>query len=194
MRKILIKNGVNQAKLVRTSQYSQIDQERVRSIVDDVKKSGDKAIKNYTMKFDNVNIESLKVTEEEYKDAYTKVTKAQINSLKVMKKRLEKTDLQLIRRLKNIRTIFDGLKIERRLVPIRDVGCYIPGGKARYPSTLVMCAVPARIAGVKRVVVTSPPLADGTLDPLTLVAADMCNVNEVYKIGGAQAIADSCLR
>ena len=189
MRKILIKNGVNQAKLVRTSQYSQIDQERVRSIVDDVKKSGDKAIKNYTMKFDNVNIESLKVTEEEYKDAYTKVTKAQINSLKVMKKRLEKTDLQLIRRLKNIRTIFDGLKIERRLVPIRDVGCYIPGGKARYPSTLVMCAVPARIAGVKRVVVTSPPLADGTLDPLTLVAADMCNVNEVYKIGGAQAIA-----
>lgn len=67
MRKILIKDGVNQAKLVRTSQYSQIDQERVRSIVDDVKKSGDKAIKNYTMKFDNVNIESLKVTEEEYK-------------------------------------------------------------------------------------------------------------------------------
>ena len=65
MRKILIKDGVNQAKLVRTSQYSQIDQERVRSIVDDVKKSGDKAIKNYTMKFDNVNIESLKVTEEE---------------------------------------------------------------------------------------------------------------------------------
>jgi histidinol dehydrogenase len=189
MRKILIKDGANQAKLVRTSQYSQIDQERVRSIVDDVKKSGDKAIKNYTMKFDNVNIESLKVTEVEYKDAYTKVTKAQINSLKVMKKRLEKTDLQLIRRLKNIRTIFDGLKIERRLVPIRDVGCYIPGGKARYPSTLVMCAVPARIAGVKRVVVTSPPLRDGTIDPLTLVAADICNVNEVYKIGGAQAIA-----
>ena len=106
-----------------------------------------------------------------------------------MKKRLEKTDLQLIRRLKNIRTIFDGLKIERRLVPIRDVGCYIPGGKVAIQSTLVMCAVPARIAGVKRVVVTSPPLADGTLDPLTLVAADMCNVNEVYKIGGAQAIA-----
>ena len=159
MRKILIKDGVNQAKLVRTSQYSQIDQERVESIVDDVKKSGDKAIKNYTMKFDNVNIESLKVTEEEYKYAYTKVTKAQINSLKIMKKRLEKTDLQLIRRLKNIRTIFDGLKIERRLVPIRDVGCYIPGGKHRYPSTLVMCAVPARIAGVKRVVVTSPPLS-----------------------------------
>ncbi|HEX7179297.1 MAG TPA: histidinol dehydrogenase, partial [Nitrososphaeraceae archaeon] len=189
MRKILIKDGANQAKLVRTSQYSQIDQERVRSIVDDVRKFGDKAIKNYTMKFDDVNIELLKVTEEEYKYAYTKVTKAQINSLKIMKKRLEKTDLQLIRRLKNIRTTFDGLKIERRLVPIRDVGCYIPGGKARYPSTLVMCAVPARIAGVKRVVVTSPPLADGTLDPLTLVAADMCNVNEVYKIGGAQAIA-----
>ena len=189
MRKLSVKEGANEAKLIRSSNYSQIDDEIVKSIVDNVKKFGDKAIKNYIKKFDDVNIESLEVTEEEYKYAYSKVTKQQINSLKVMKKRLEKTDLQLFRRLKNIRTTFYGLRIDRKLVPIQDVGCYIPGGKARYPSTLVMCAVPARIAGVKRVVVTSPPLKDGTLDPLTLVAADLCDVDEVYKIGGAHAIA-----
>jgi len=189
MRKLSVKEGANEAKLIRSSNYSQIDDEIVKSIVDNVKKFGDKAIKNYIKKFDDVNIESLEVTEEEYKYAYSKVTKQQINSLKIMKKRLEKTDLQLFRRLKNIRTTFYGLRIDRKLVPIQDVGCYIPGGKARYPSTLVMCAVPARIAGVKRVVVTSPPLKDGTLDPLTLVAADLCDVDEVYKIGGAHAIA-----
>jgi histidinol dehydrogenase len=189
MRKLSVKEGANEAKLIRSSNYSQIDDEIVKSIVDNVKKFGDKAIKNYIKKFDDVNIESLEVTEEEYKYAYSKVTKQQINSLKIMKKRLEKTDLQLFKRLKNIRTTFYGLRIDRKLVPIQDVGCYIPGGKARYPSTLVMCAVPARIAGVKRVVVTSPPLKDGTLDPLTLVAADLCDVDEVYKIGGAHAIA-----
>jgi histidinol dehydrogenase len=189
MLKVSVKVGANEAKLIRSSHYSQINDEKVKSIVNNVRKFGDKAIKNYTRKFDDVKIESLKVTEEEYKYAYSKVTKQQINSLKIMKKRLEKTDLQLFRRLKNIRTTFNGLRIERRLVPIQNVGCYIPGGKARYPSTLIMCAVPARIAGVKRVAVASPPLRDGTLDPLTLVAADLCNVDEVYKIGGAHAIA-----
>ena len=189
MRKVLVKVGANEAKLIRSSHYSQINDEKVKSIVNNVRKFGDKAIKNYTKKFDDVKIESLQVTEEEYKYAYSKVTKQQINSLKIMKKRLEKTDLQLFRRLKNIRTTFNGLRIERRLIPIQNVGCYIPGGKARYPSTLIMCAVPARIAGVKRVAVASPPLRDGTLDPLTLVAADLCNVDEVYKIGGAHAIA-----
>src|SRR5262245_59784944 len=189
MRKLSVIEGANEAKLIRSYNYSQIDDEIVKSIVDNIRKFGDKAIKNYTKKFDDVNIESLEVTEEEYKYAYSKVTKKQINSLKIMKKRLEMTDLQLFRRVKKIRTTFDGLRIDRKLIPIQVVGCYIPGGKARYPSTLVMCVVPARIAGVKRVVVTSPPLKDGTLDPLTLVAADLCDVDEIYKIGGAHAIA-----
>jgi histidinol dehydrogenase len=73
--------------------------------------------------------------------------------------------------------------------PVASVGCYIPGGRARYPSTVVMCAVPAKVAGVKRIVAISPPRKDGTIDPLTLVAADICRVDEFYKVGGAQGIA-----
>jgi histidinol dehydrogenase len=72
--------------------------------------------------------------------------------------------------------------------PVASVGCYIPGGKARYPSTVVMCAVPAKVAGIKRIVAISPPRKDGTIDALTLVAADICGVDEFYKAGGAQGI------
>ncbi len=75
------------------------------------------------------------------------------------------------------------------LRPIESVGCYVPGGQAVYPSTLVMTAVPAKVAGVPRIVVCSPPDTRGTINPLILVAADICGVNEIYRVGGAQAIA-----
>ncbi|HEY7506754.1 MAG TPA: histidinol dehydrogenase, partial [Nitrososphaera sp.] len=81
------------------------------------------------------------------------------------------------------------IRIDRQVKPVSSVGCYIPGGKARYPSTVVMCVVPAKLAGVKRIVAISPPRKDGTIDPLTLVAADMCGVDEFYKVGGAHGIA-----
>jgi histidinol dehydrogenase len=83
----------------------------------------------------------------------------------------------------------DGVRIDRMVKPVASVGCYIPGGSARYPSTVVMCAVPAKVASVKRIVALSPPRRDGTIDPLTLVAADICRVDEFYKVGGAQGIA-----
>ncbi|MEM3085371.1 MAG: histidinol dehydrogenase, partial [Nitrososphaerales archaeon] len=89
----------------------------------------------------------------------------------------------------NIEVRIDGIRISKLLKPIESVGCYVPGGKARYPSTLIMCAVPARVAGVKRVVVCSPPMKNGVPDPLTLIAADLCNIDELYKVGGPQAIA-----
>jgi histidinol dehydrogenase len=81
-----------------------------------------------------------------------------------------------------------GVRVQRIVRPVSSVGCYIPGGKAHYPSTMVMCAIPAKVAGVKRVVALSPPLRDGTVDPLTLVAADICDVDEFYKVGGAHGI------
>jgi histidinol dehydrogenase len=81
------------------------------------------------------------------------------------------------------------MKITRLFRPIESVGCYVPGGRARYPSTLLMCCTPANVARVKRLVVISPPRKDGSIDPLTLVAADICKVQEVYKLGGAQGIA-----
>ena len=91
--------------------------------------------------------------------------------------------------MSDIESRFDRLKVTRLLRPIESVGCYVPGGKARYPSTLLMCCTPANVAGVKRLVVLTPPRKDGSIDPLTLVAADICGVQEIYKVGGAQGIA-----
>jgi histidinol dehydrogenase len=159
------------------------------SIMRDVQEHGDPAVIDYTTKFDGVRLDSLAVTKQEVKDAYGKVTKEQVSAIKLMKVRLEKSELAVARRLRNIRVRLEGVLIERALVPVSSVGCYVPGGKARYPSTVVMCAVPAKVAGVKRVVAISPPTKDGSVDPLTLVAADICGVDEFYKAGGAQGIA-----
>lgn len=159
------------------------------AIMRDVQEHGDPAAIDYTAKFDGVRLDSLVVTRQEVKDAYRKVTKDQISALRMMKARLEKSELAVTRRLSGIKVRSEGVAIERALVPVSSVGCYIPGGKARYPSTVVMCAVPAKVAGVKRIVAISPPTKDGSIDPLTLVAADICGVNEFYKVGGAQGIA-----
>src|SRR5215208_7191933 len=103
--------------------------------------------------------------------------------------RLDKSELAILKRLKGIVVSSDGVRIDRMVKPVASVGCYIPGGSARYPSTVVMCAVPAKVASVKRIVALSPPRRDGTIDPLTLVAADICGVDEFYKVGGSQGIA-----
>jgi histidinol dehydrogenase len=157
--------------------------------MEDIEKHGDSAIMDYEEKFDGVRLNSFKVTDEEMREAYNKVTKKQIQSIKMIRNRLMKTEIALFKRLQNISFSSYGVKIQRMIQPISSVGCYIPGGKARYPSTMVMCAVPAKVAGVNRIVAISPPLKDGTIDPLTLVSAEICGVNEFYKIGGAQGIA-----
>lgn len=163
--------------------------QKTKSIMDDVEKYGDSAVIAYTEKLDGVQLSSLKVTEEEILQAYNKVTKKQIQSIKMMKERLLRNEMVLLRRLQGIAISSEGVRIQRFVQPIPSVGCYIPGGKARYPSTAVMCAIPAKVAGVERIVAISPPLKDGTVDPLTLVAADICGVDEFYKAGGAQGIA-----
>ncbi|HEY7508422.1 MAG TPA: histidinol dehydrogenase [Nitrososphaera sp.] len=162
---------------------------QAKAIMDDVAAHGDSAVIEYTAKFDGARIGSLRVGREEIKGAYGNVTKEQIRALKLMKARLEKSELAVLKRLKKITVKSEGVVIERVVQPVASVGCYIPGGKARYPSTLVMCAVPAKVAGVKRIVAVSPPTRDGAIDALTLVAADICGVDEVYKAGGAQGIA-----
>lgn len=159
------------------------------AIVRDVQEHGDAAVIDYTAKFDGARLDSLAVTSHEIKDAYNQVTKDQVKALKLMKTRLERSELALARRLRAIKVRTEGISIERAFIPVSSTGCYIPGGKARYPSTVIMCAVPAKVAGVKRVVAVSPPTKDGSIDPLTLVAADICGVDEFYKAGGAQGIA-----
>ena len=163
--------------------------QKTKSIMDDVAKNGDSAVIDYTEKLDGVRLNSLRVTNEEIMQAYNKVTKRQIQSIKMMKERLLSSEMVLLRHLQGIAFSSKGVRIHRFVQPIPSVGCYIPGGKARYPSTAVMCAIPAKVAGVERIVAISPPLKDGTVDPLTLVAADICGVDEFYKVGGAQGIA-----
>ncbi|HEY6757648.1 MAG TPA: histidinol dehydrogenase [Nitrososphaera sp.] len=163
--------------------------EDAKAIMRDVAEHGDPAVLNYTSKFDGARLDSLRISEKEMKQAYAHVTKDQIMAIKLMKQRLVKSELAILKRLKGIVVSYDGVRMDRMVKPVASVGCYIPGGRARYPSTVVMCAVPAKVASVKRIVALSPPRRDGTIDPLTLVAADICGVDELYKVGGAQGIA-----
>ena len=163
--------------------------EDTKAIMRDVAEHGDSSVFNYTSKFDGARLESLRISEQEMKQAYAQVTKDQIMAIKLMKQRLVKSELAILKRLKGIVVSSDGVRIDRMVKPVTSVGCYIPGGSARYPSTVVMCAVPAKVASVKRIVALSPPRRDGTIDPLTLIAADICRVDEFYKVGGAQGIA-----
>jgi histidinol dehydrogenase len=165
---------------------------RVKTIIEDVKRDGDSAVVNYTKKFDGIHLKSLMVTDKEFKEAYLKVTKKQIQSIFLMKQRLTRNERMLFKCLGDgvkKRLSFAGVSLSKQIRPIDSVGYYIPGGNAKYPSTAVMCGVPAKIAGVRRIVAISPPMKDGTVDPLTLVAAHICGVDEFYKIGGAQGIA-----
>ena len=188
---ITITNAKEDAAKLRNSGISISDQliQRVASIMNDVAERGDAAIIDYTEKLDGVRLNSLKVTEEEFEQAYSMVTKKQIQAINVIKRRLMESEVSVMNHLKGITILSAGIKVHRLIQPISSVGCYIPGGNARYASTMVMCAVPAKVAGVKRIVAISPPLRDGTVDPLTLVAARICEVKEFYKIGGVQGIS-----
>lgn len=158
-------------------------------IIDEIKKNGEESLLKFVEKFDNVKLDSIIVSKDEIKEAYENVTSEQIRTIEYMKSKLEKSEQSLINNLGNIEINSDGVKINKKIIPLSRVGCYIPGGKARYPSTVVMCVIPAKVAGVKQVVAISPPMKNGKIDPYTLVAADICNVDEFYKIGGAHGIA-----
>lgn len=161
----------------------------VESILKTVKKDGDKAIRRYEKKFSGANISSLRLSQAEIKDAYSKVSKTELSALRLAKARLEKTESVIKSLLKNKTINNNGIKISKKFIPIENVGCYIPGGLAKYPSSAIMSVLPAKVAGVKRIVVVSPPNSNGKIDPLTIVAADICGANEIYKTGGAQSIA-----
>ncbi len=189
IKKIKVGDAKRQALLIRNSSKIPQNSILVQKIINDVIKFGDKAIIKYTKKFDNVKIDSILVEKADFRNAYQQITMNQLNALKKSKKLLEKNEKIILDRLTGIIVAEQGIKIERRLKPIESIGCYVPGGKARYPSTLIMCAVPALVANVDRIAMVSPPMKDGNIDPLTLVAADICNIDKVYRIGGAQAVA-----
>ena len=170
------------------SKPSKKDKQAIESILLDVKKKGDTAVRKYEKKFGGISKNSFLVSKKEINSSYSKVTKEQIQALQISKKRLYKTESELKKRLENFVIKNDGIQLTKRFLPISSVGCYVPGGFARYPSSLIMSVIPAKVAGVRRIVVVSPSNKVGSIDPLTLVAADICGITEIYKVGGAQAV------
>jgi len=162
----------------------------VEKILIEVKKRGDTALIEFEEKFDGVKLspERLRVSREDFEKAYDKVSGKLISAIESSKSRIESFQREL---LNKIRFIYEenGLKIRSCTSPIRRIGCYVPGGEAAYPSSMVMIATPAKVAGVPEIAVCSPPRSGGEVNPSILVAADICGVNEVYRLGGAQAIA-----
>jgi len=147
----------------------------------------DKALFAYTQTFDKVTLTSLKVSQDTIKSAYKRVDSAIIASLLKAKKNIETYHQK--QQYQAFEYERDGRLIGQKITPIRRVGLYIPGGTAAYPSSVLMNAVPAMLAGVKEIVLVSPPSQDGHISPLILVAADLCGIKEIYSVGGAQAIA-----
>ena len=161
----------------------------VETIIKNVQKNGDSSVKKYEKKFTGASISNLRVSKSEIKNAYSKISKNEITALKLSKNKVEKTESVIKNIFKNKKINQDGVQILKKFIPIQSTGCYIPGGLARYPSSVIMSVIPAKVAGVKRIVVVSPPNSNGKIDPLTIVAADICGATEIYKTGGVQAIA-----
>ncbi len=185
MKIITVKNVHSFAK----SQSRKFDNKVVESIISLVQKDGDSALRKFEKKFNGINTKAFQVSQKEIKDAYKSVTPEQIQAIKLAKTRLEKTESALKTRLGKIEINTDGIKITKMFTPIDSVGCYVPGGLARYPSSVIMSVIPAKIAGVQKIIVVTPPNKQGKVDPLVLVAADICKANQVFKVGGAHAIA-----
>ena len=172
-----------------TTNYGEFEQ-RVAEIVDNVKENKDKALFDYTLKFDKCSLtkDTVRVSKEEIKEAYEKLDKDYIEVIKEAAANI--ADFHK-RQLRNtwIETRPDGSILGQRITPLESTGCYVPGGKAAYPSSVLMNIVPAKVAGVQRIVMVTPPSAEGKVNPGTIVAADIAGATEIYKVGGAQAIA-----
>jgi histidinol dehydrogenase len=162
----------------------------VKKIVADVREQGDKALLMYTEKFDKVRLTAskLKVNETEIKEAYKKLEQNQITALKKAGENIASFHKKQLR-AKWTMEIAEGATLGQVIRPIASVGIYVPGGKAAYPSSVLMCAVPAKVARVKKIVICSPPRQDGDINAALLVAADIAGVSAIYRVGGAQAIA-----
>lgn len=164
--------------------------EKVNQIVEDVRTLGDDAVLKYTRKFDKVKLtaKQLKVSETEISGAYQNITPNFVSSLKVVIENVNRFYKRTIRKSWKMRSP-DGTILGENYVPIEKVGVYIPAGTAPLVSTVYMTVLPAKIAGVKKIVLVSPPDKNGYINPHILVVADLLKVDEIYRVGGAQAIA-----
>ncbi len=163
-------------------------EETVKDIIDNIKKRGDEALLEYTSRFDGVDLENIKVTEEEVEAAREAVgeeflsilEEAAANIREYHECEMEDTWIKEFR---------PGVRLGQKITPIGRVGIYVPGGKAGYPSTVLMDSIPAVVAGVESIAMVTPPLKDGRVDPYILASASVAGVREIYKVGGAQSVA-----
>ncbi len=169
--------------------YSEYEK-TVDDIINDVRDNKDEAIFKYTMKFDgfDLNKDNIRVTEEEFKEAFDLVDDELIEVLRQAADNIRSFHKKQLRNTW-IETKDDGSILGQRITPIACSGVYVPGGKAAYPSSVLMNIIPAKVAGVSKIIMTTPPGKDGRVTPGTLVAARIAGADEVYKVGGAQAIA-----
>jgi histidinol dehydrogenase len=162
--------------------------QQVLAIIDDVKRNGDQALKEYTKRFDGVSLDSLQVSEAEIAQAYEKIDDEIVQVIREAADNIR--DYHERQKRESWMTMKeDGTILGQKVTPLDAVGLYVPGGTAAYPSSVLMNVIPAQVAGVKRIVIVSPPNKQGTLPAGVLVAANELGVKEIYKVGGAQAIA-----
>ena len=184
------KKGILENLLKRSpNNYGQFE-ETVAQIIQNVRQNGDRALFEYTEKFDKCRIaeDNFVVTKEEFDEAFSIVGD---EFIEVMKKAAANIRAYHEKQVRNswFDAKEDGTILGQKITPIDKVGVYVPGGKAAYPSSTLMNVIPAKVAGVKSIIMTTPPGADGKVNPGTLAAAKIAGVDKVYKVGGAQAIA-----
>lgn len=163
-------------------------EEIVTEIIDKVKKEGDSALYYYAEKFDKAKLDSLEVSQKEFDEAFTMVDQKFIEVLNASAKNIIAFHTNQLRKGFEIKGE-DGIIIGQKITPVERAGLYVPGGTACYPSTVLMDSIPAKIAGVSEICITTPPNASGKINPVILVAAKIAGVDKVYKVGGAQAVA-----
>lgn len=171
------------------NQYTEYE-ETVAKIIKEVRERGDAALFDYTLQFDKtrINADNIRVTKEEIDAAYGEVDAEFLRVLRAAIKNIESYHM-LQKRNSWFDTKEDGIILGQKITPVASVGVYVPGGKAAYPSSVLMNVLPAKVAGVGQILMTTPPGKDGKVSPATLVAANEAGVTQIYKVGGAQAIA-----
>lgn len=178
--------------LARSALNLEAVRDRVIQIVEDVRRRGDKAITDFYRDFFGKEVltqDNLRVSNEEVREAYEKVSDKLIDALKIAHKNIEVFHKSQLPREAWFTEVASGVLVGQVWRPIDSVGIYVPGGKADYPSTALMLATPAKVVGVSRTVAVTPPKPDGSVSPATLVALDIAGVKEIYRVGGAHAIA-----
>jgi histidinol dehydrogenase len=190
--KILNQQGQGLQKLYDRSRYARKRhiEEKVRRIIEDIRLNGDDALIKYTRRFDKAKlaVRDLRVAEAEISGAFQNITSDFVADLKVIINNVSlfyKKQCKKPCRIKNA----EGILLKEEINPLESVGIYVPGGTAPLVSSVYMTVVPAQIAGVKRIVMVTPPNKEGQINPHILAVANLLQVNEIYKLGGAQAIA-----